>query len=63
MPSGQDVKGDHPQAMKDIDQDMEDLIEELMADARPKDREGGHAGDVFHADAGISPVGLRPRFL
>ena len=53
---GEDVKGDHPQAVKDIDQDMKDLIVELVADTVPKVRKGPLTGDIPR-NAGISPVG------
>ena len=53
---GQDVKGDHSQAMKDIDQDMKDLIVKPMTDALSKEREGSLTGDVFHGNAGIGTI-------
>jgi len=53
---GQDVKGDHSQAVKDIDQDMKDFIVEQIPDTGPKVRKGSLTGDI-PGNAGISPVG------
>jgi fructose-1,6-bisphosphatase/inositol monophosphatase family enzyme len=42
----QDIKGDHFKLVKDIDQDMEDMIVEIFAQSCSKNREGGFTGDI-----------------
>jgi fructose-1,6-bisphosphatase/inositol monophosphatase family enzyme len=42
----QDIKGDHFKLVKDIDQDMEDMIVEIFAQPCSKNGEGGFTGDI-----------------
>ena len=51
----QDIKGDHFKLVKDIHQDMEDLIVEIFAQPCSKNGEGGFTGDIVQ-DAGMGTI-------
>ena len=51
----QDIKGDHFKLVKDIHQDMEDLIVEIFAQSCSKNGEGGFTGDIVQ-DAGMGTI-------
>lgn len=60
---GEDFKGNHLQFVEDIDEDMEDLIIEVMAEADTKVGEGAFRGDVIHRYACIGSVSPASIFI
>jgi hypothetical protein len=55
----QDIKGDHFKLLKDADQSVENFIIEGIGYTDTKIGESGFTRDMFHADTGLRPVGLR----
>ena len=51
----QDIKGDHFKLVKDIHQDMEDLIVEIFTQSCSKNGEGAFTGDIVQ-DAGMGTI-------
>jgi hypothetical protein len=49
--------------VEDLNEDMEDLIIEVMAEADTKLREGGLTGDTGHGYAGVSSISSAPIFI
>lgn len=60
---GQDLKGDHLELMKEIDEDMEDFVIEVFAQADTKMGEGSLTGQMIHGDSGIAAIGSSPVFI
>ena len=60
---GEDFEGNHFEFMEDINEDMEDLIIEVMAEADTKVGEGGFTGDMIHGYAGVRSVSPAPVFI
>jgi hypothetical protein len=52
---GQDIKGDHFKLVKDIHQDMEDFIVEIVSQSCSKNGEGGFTGNIVQ-DAGMGTI-------
>ena len=53
---GQDVKGDHLQLMKNVNQSVEDFVVEGLTESFPKNRKSAFTRDMFQRDAGISAI-------
>ena len=53
---GEDFEGNHFQFVKDINEDMENLIIEVVAEADTKVGESGLRGDVTHGFPGVCSV-------